>query len=396
MFRRNFFLSVLFASLFHLVLSAQFSQTGFSVFAGGYLQELSFTEDLAGPGYQYLVVSPVLGASYRFEHINFSVSYRRSFQYGGMVNREDLNQRPATGGIDFLGAFSVNEMDRFDVFYQLSGKFDFVSVGLGYFQHRLTRYTGSLSPSGGSPYKRQGLTFSLGLSFKEVSLEFVKQLALQNGGVDDFFSTYLYGVSALRSFSLKKKDGAAKVRSRKWDHFFPFVSLRFQPVKYHWVTVYPDLFNPVAFVPGLGVGYHFPKYDLSIMLSRDVWKRWVGGNSSLGNLIGYISTTNFVVKKYFAREGKEGKWSVGLGWHPIRNDNESPRMDVVGGTDPISGQVHGRSFPRYVNVLGVGYSLGYAFNESCEMEFRQIFPYLGDEPFTFWYSGIGFIYQWRR
>lgn len=343
-------------------------------------------EDVLGRGYQYFVVSPELGISYKFSGNRFSVSYRRNFIYGGTAN---LNLRFAQFRYRGTGS-DFDEIERVNLYLHLRRPYKGLRLGMGYFR-KTWSYPPYFYTNGVARIRYQGLDLSVVLNFKEVCVEFVKQIDIAQGGID-VFSTYLYGVSVYRNFSLKR-EGEKDLDRVSWDHFFPFVSLRVQPVKYHYSRD-PILFHPVGFVPGLGLGYYFPKYDASLIVSRDVWKRIAGGTLT-NDVIGYISTTNIMLKKYF--EGKRnGKWVVGLGWHPIRNDNEPWRIDSVVLIDAQTGNEVIHTFPRYTNVFGIGYSIGYALDEHYELEFRQIVPYFGDKAFTPWYSGIGVVYNFRE
>ncbi len=365
---------------------------GFALTLGGYLSEIYPGEDLFGPGYQYLVVSPEIGLTYKFGKAPISISYRRNFVYG-IFSNHNVAFDPVIGTI---GAnTNYNEIDQLNIYYHFEAFEQDLRVRAGFFrkQHIDESYYFLLAELGvDDDLLIKGGTVSLGFDFKEVSVEFNKHFAVAPFAL---FDTYLNTVSVYRYFSLGKKNvdkEEGNEKAKPWDHFFPFISLRLQPIKYHWQTN-EDLFNPVGFVPGLGLGYHFPKYDVSLIVSRDVWKRLIGGTYS-NDLIGYISTTNVMVKKYFSGAEGKGKWVVGLGWHPIRNDNEPWREGRKLLTDAQGNEIV-HTYPRYTNVYGVGYSIGYALDKNYEIEFRQIFPYLGDAPFTFWYSGLGVLYHFR-
>ncbi len=383
---------LLFLLFFSTVLFAQKDYGHVSILGGGYVHEAIPTVNLLGPGYDYLVVSPFLGFSYQFPGSDFSFSYRRSLNYGHTANK-DIR----FGVLNFRGTdSSMDEIGRLDLFYRIGNeKLANMRLGLGYFRKRWVTTSYFLAQEAGVGFAASnfsGLSFSVAFDFKEVSVELSKLLEIEHGF--DIFSSYLYGVSVYRSFPLhlKGRKGRREAEEKKtenpvWDHFFPFISLHLRPVKYYH-TVNDDLFNPVGIVPGLGIGYYFPKYDASLIVSRDVWKRLIGGTHS-NDVIGYISTTNIMLKKYF--EGKRnGKWVVGLGWHPIRNDNEPWRQ--------LQREMEGHliQFPRYTNVFGIGYSIGYALDEHYELELRQIIPYFGDKAFTPWYSGIGVVYNFRE
>lgn len=348
---------------------------------GGCIHEVRPFLSLFGPGYKYTAVSPEIGISYKFEKAPLSINYRRNFNYGSFVNKDFLSSLP----IDYSDYSETNELN---FYYHHSIKNLNLRFGTGYFNKK--RITAGYFRSGGTnAFHASGFSLSTAFDLKNVSIEFKKYF--QVIPYFDVFEHHLYVISVSRYMPLVKSKKIVETSSSHWDNFFPFFSVRMQAIEYAQQN--NDLFHRVGIAPGIGFGYHFPNLNASVIVSRDVWKRFTGG--AFGNdLIGYISTSNIMVKKYLPLEnGKE--LILGLGWHPIRNANEPDRMRSRVFIRSDTGQPYTHTFPRRTNMFGVGTSIGYSLNKNYEVEFRHIFPYLGEQFFTPWHSSIGVIYNWK-
>lgn len=362
-----------------------------SLTLGGYLHEINTLEDGFGRGYEYTVVSPEIGISYKLSKIPISFSYRRNFNYGIEANENIEFNKLYFEASDYS---DYNEIDEFNIYYHKRGKKINYAVGFGYYHKKWITAAyfisrGTNGTSLGNNFEHKAITFSFLLKLKALNIEFKKYAELYPSF--NLIESYLYGISVFRAFHLKKpKQVQLPTDFTKGDNFFIYTSLRLQAIKYHQQN--PDLYNFFGFSLGLGIGYYI-KPDLTIILSRDVWKRLTGG-TSVDDLIGYISTTNFMIRKH--QQLANGKrFYYGLGWHPIRNSHARKKSGEKTVTHPDTGLEVTLPFTKYTNVYGIGISMGYELSDNFDIEWRQILPYEGDYFFNPYYMTFGINYCFR-
>jgi len=378
-------LTILFLLNYILVVHTQTILENTSFIIGGQLHEvnpLGLT--------QYPILSPEIGIAYTFKKIPVRLTYRRNFNYGSNANSNlQFNANYAN-----TEAFSnLNETDKFSLYYLKNGKHFNYAVGVGYFHKKFITpgyfFTRGISGRGfGNDFQYQGISLSFLLKLKNLNIEFEKYVQLEPTFAA--LESYLYGISIYRNIHLKRSEKKSE-SSKKWDNFFVYVSGRTQIIKYHAQN--KDLFNLIGFSFGGGVGYDFNKLDVTVILSRDVWKRIIGGTST-NDMIGYISTSNLMIRKYQELKNKRRIYYA-LGWHPIRNTNEPKRAKYRIVTDPATGIDHEVAREGVTNVFGIGASFGYEFNKNVDVEIRQIFPYRGDYFFNPYYLTLGLNYNMR-
>lgn len=349
-----------------------------SITIGGFAHEISTIEGILGPGYNYTSVSPEVGINYKLGSLPFSFSYRKSINYSTFANPQ----------IRFnLQAFE--DTSDFEEFDELLGYFHFqkqslhLRMGIGFFHKRWI--TPGYFVRGGI-FEHKGAMVSFSFDFKNTSVEFKKYIEVYPRFA--LLESYLYGISVYKNLQLIREEDND---NSTWDNFYPVLSLRMQAIKYH--KDQPDLFNWVGFVPGIGLGYHFRKQDISVEVNREFWKKYTGGTLH-NDLIGFISTSGITIKKHFTLKS-EKQVSLGVGWHPIQNRNEPDRVGFWQFENSPSGQPRALPYPRYVNIYGMSVNFTYRLNDNHGLEFRQIFPYFGDYFFNPYYTSIGFSYNWR-
>lgn len=286
---------------------------------GVYLHEIVPLIGISAQGGRSAYASTEFGIQHRFNNSPISINYRRVWNYISETNNNILFEGSQIGN-------DYDEIDQFFLNYHLEKKMTNYRFGLGYFHKRwLTPgYFRNRTGSFLSIFEYRGIAISTAFDLDNMSIEFKKYMDLTNISL---FEAHLYAISLNKYFSLKKENTEKKEGTEKstfLDNFSLYISMRLQAIKYYH-TQNEDLYNFFSFAPGIGISYFDPKHQLEFVLSRDSWKRYIGGTYN-NDLIGYISTSGIAVKKHLTLNNDEQKLIFGIGWYPIRNDNEPQRV----------------------------------------------------------------------
>ncbi len=352
---------------------------------GVYLHEIIPLVGILGQGNRYLYASPEIGIHHRFNNSPLSISYRRAWNYVSDANNEIYFAQRESGS-------DYDEIDLFFLNYHLEKPKINYRFGIGYFHKRwiVPAYFISRGIGLEGIFEYRGLVLATAFELQNLNIEFKKHIELPD---ISFFEAHLYTISLNKYFSLQKKELVKQTHQSNnfFDNFHLYVSMRLQAIKYYH-TQNADLFNFFGFVPGIGLSYFDPKNQLEFVICRNSWKRYIGGTYD-NDLIGYISTSGIVVKKHFMLKHPQRKLIVGLGWYPISNDNEPERIKMRTLIDPESGTEFLWPRRKQLNVFGVGATVAYQLNRNYSIEYRHIFPYLGDTAFSPWYGSLGVSYR---